>query len=468
MGQRRRTLASLLSAAALLALAPPAPAQDAPGTLRGVVFDSVLARPLSGARVALVGTGRSEAAGEDGAFAFANLAAGTYSLLFSHPRADSLGYAPAPVAVTVQAGAESRRDLAIPSLGAVLNVSCLLGAGRGALAGFVRETDGNTRVAGAPVAVSWPESADGRILTATTMAVTDRRGVYRVCSLPAGVPLTVEPRVPGTFGIATELALADGERALADLDVAAAPELAVREPPRRLDWAEVAGRLYDAETGRPVEGAAVMLGDSLSTAATRRGGSFHLGSVPIGRHRVTVVHPEYGERNTELFVTEGGVLDLVLRLPGKRYALDPLVATVARRDRPAVQARALGHRRDVLTREDIERRQVSANHVGDLMRGVPGLWVYEVQNPNVISLKEVCISTTPELDPGAGCIHGLQVFLDGIPVMDSRVLLRDLPLNAIESVEYIRPGAVDGRLVGLSGRGALLIQTRQGETASRQ
>ncbi len=467
MGQRPLTLASLLSSAALLALAPPASAQDAAGSLRGVVFDSVLARPLAGARVVLVGTGRAEVAGEDGAFAFAGLAAGSYSLVFSHPRADSLGYAPAPVAVTVEAGAEARRDLAIPSLGAVLNASCLLAGGRGALAGFVRESDGGTRVAGAPVAVSWPATEDGRVVTATTMAVTDRRGVYRVCSLPSGVPLTVEPRVPGTFGLATELALSDGERALADLDVAAAPELAVREPPRRLDWAEVAGRLYDAETGRPVEGAVVMLGDSLSSARTRRGGSFHLGSVPIGRHRVTVLHPDYGERDSELFVTEGGVVDLVLRVPGKRYALDPLVATATRRSAPGVQARALGHRRDVLTRADIERRQVSAHHVGDLMRGVPGLWVYEIQNPGVLSLKEVCISSTPELDPG-GCMHGVQIFLDGVPVLDARVLLRDLPLSVIESVEYVRPGVVDGRLVGLTGRGALLIQTRQAGGAGRR
>ena len=64
--------------------------------LEGAVFDSTRAAPLAGARVFLSGTSHETTTGADGRFRLEGVAPGRYSLSFSHPRLDSLGYVAAP------------------------------------------------------------------------------------------------------------------------------------------------------------------------------------------------------------------------------------------------------------------------------------------------------------------------------------------------------------------------------------
>src|SRR5262249_48770542 len=58
-------------------------AQQAPGSLRGVVRDKDLGSPLAGAEVRIVETGQKAATEDQGAFVFASVPPGTYTLAFS-------------------------------------------------------------------------------------------------------------------------------------------------------------------------------------------------------------------------------------------------------------------------------------------------------------------------------------------------------------------------------------------------
>ena len=95
MCSTRRIQLGLLCLVALSAASDMAGAQRAAFVLRGRVLDSAGA-PLVGARVTLPALGRQQATGPDGGYRFADLAAGSYALVFSR-----IGFAPLTRRVTL-------------------------------------------------------------------------------------------------------------------------------------------------------------------------------------------------------------------------------------------------------------------------------------------------------------------------------------------------------------------------------
>ena len=80
----------------------------------GVVWDSTRAAGVAGARVFLDGTSHAALTGADGRFRIEQVPEGRYRLVWSHPRADSLGFTPPPAPVEVGASGESTVAFAIP------------------------------------------------------------------------------------------------------------------------------------------------------------------------------------------------------------------------------------------------------------------------------------------------------------------------------------------------------------------
>jgi hypothetical protein len=225
----------------------------------------------------------------------------------------------------------------------------------------------------------------------------------------------------------------------------------------------LAGRLVSARTRQPIAGALVVLGDSLAADSTDAAGRFDLGAVPVGRRRIDVRHPRYQPRGAEIVVAAGSA-ELTLEAPEREYRLQGLTATVTARGRVAAETRALGRRRDLVTRADIERRP-SAQHVGDVLRTVPGLYVAEFNIPFTGMLGDVCISSKPIV---TGCSGRVEVYIDGMRVMDPGETLAHLPLTHVESVEYVPPGSVSGGIAAPSGTGFLMVYTRgNGPTVER-
>ena len=171
--------------------------------LVGVVFDSSAWRTLDGARVSLRGTEHAAIADAVGRYHLQVPDTGTYMLAFDHPRLDSLGYdvraRPVRIVDTL-----TTADVAVPPLSAVRAELCpgsRPGAPAGVVLGTVRTAGGGPATwttlryrwsrfevsATAPTsplpsgaALPVQQSATGATL------VTDSRGRYTICEVPAG------------------------------------------------------------------------------------------------------------------------------------------------------------------------------------------------------------------------------------------------------------------------------------------
>ena len=102
-----RAALRLIAAVALgLGLVAPAAAQQgATGTIRGQVTDAMTMRPLAGAQVSVIGTGRGALANAAGQFIILNVPAGTVTV-----RAELIGHGRADQEVTVVAGQVAQAD----------------------------------------------------------------------------------------------------------------------------------------------------------------------------------------------------------------------------------------------------------------------------------------------------------------------------------------------------------------------
>lgn len=91
-----------------------APAEPRRAAVAGLVWDSTRAAAVAGARVFLDGTSHAAVTGADGRFRIEQVPEGRYRLVWSHLRADSLGFTPPPAAVEVGASGETTVAFAIP------------------------------------------------------------------------------------------------------------------------------------------------------------------------------------------------------------------------------------------------------------------------------------------------------------------------------------------------------------------
>ncbi len=447
--------------------------------LSGVVYDSTRARPLAGARVQLAGTQHAAVADAEGKFRIAQLPEGAYSLTFTHPRLDSLDFVPAPVRVALVPPQELRQELAVPGMGSILTASCERQAdGSAALAGTVTSTTGAAPLPGVAVQAVWQrpgETGD----SARVLAATDRNGVYRFCALPAGVALRVEARL-AEARTGAGVRLRAGAPGHQDLALAAAPPAALAARPAAPS--RVTGRLVDSTTSRPIGGAVLRFGAGLPEVTTDRRGSFTLAAVPPGTYGVEFRHDTYGTGTSRITVREGVPAEFELRVPRRAVILDPIVVT-ASRVQPGNYALARRRAVNVISRDELERRQGAARHLGDIVQTIPGVTVREIPYPgNPHSLMEVCIeprggtggrafrTTAMSFDTaaksnlggslGPSDCAGATLILDDVPIRPAGEFLRDLTLFSIESIEYIRPVDAASMYGEMGTYGVLLVYTR--------
>ena len=111
-------LISAISVASAIGAAPTAAAGQgttAAGAVMGKVWDSTRMAGLTNAELRLLESAFSGRTNADGGFFIPNVPPGTYSVVFAHPRADSLGFVPAALLVHISAGAPTRIVLTIPA-----------------------------------------------------------------------------------------------------------------------------------------------------------------------------------------------------------------------------------------------------------------------------------------------------------------------------------------------------------------
>ncbi|HEV2131605.1 MAG TPA: carboxypeptidase regulatory-like domain-containing protein [Longimicrobiaceae bacterium] len=240
-------------------------------------------------------------------------------------------------------------------------------------------------------------------------------------------------------------------------------------PEAAVGRAELRGQLLDAESGEPVQGAVVRLQGQGGGRTTDRQGRFVLPGVRPDRYTLEVEHLAYGKQAEMLAIGGGGVVEVELRLSQHAIEIPGLqVEVIAARE---MMRRRSGTRLDLFTREDIEELARAAHHVGDLTRRFPGVRVREILHPGG-TRSWLCIESSRTIrdpnnpDPGAIC-HSVKVYLDDMWIPDGPEFLVGLPLQQLESVQFI-PGLVAQARYGRGAEnGVLLIYTRgNGPTAS--
>ncbi|HEX2190288.1 MAG TPA: carboxypeptidase regulatory-like domain-containing protein [Longimicrobiaceae bacterium] len=419
--------------------------------LAGTVWDSTRAAPLAGARVRLVGTSLEGSTDAEGRFRIDGVPEGRYSVDFTHPRADSLEYFPRPATVDVGRDAPALQ-LAVPPLHSVLAARCTPAerrAGTGVVAGVVRQEGAPVPPMGTPVVLAWPPA--GGVPAGRTVAWTDALGHYHACAVPLQV--AVEARAGGPDGPVTQLRASGDRPTRHDL---AAP--AVPLAPPAAGGVRLAGRIVDAETKRPVAGAAVQV-DSMGTVHTTTAqGEFVFEALKPGSYAMTVFHEAYGSRVHPVEIRgEEGDARVELPLARREIVLEPLVVTAAAPDAARIrEARARGIRRDVVARAEIESLQTVARNVGDLVRRFPGISITDVQREGSSVVEGVCVRErrrTVHVAPCAAVVVDDQIRHDGVEELVT------IPLVELESVEWLPPIVAQARYGTAARGGALVVYT---------
>jgi len=178
---------------------------DTGGRIVGTVFDSLRAG-LQGARVFLNGNGTEVVTDADGRFEMTHLGPWTYSVHFTHPYMEPLGYQPEPVDVAVGPDASSpvRVDFEAPAMNEVLDDVCggvsqpgptQAAEGRlvwyeGVLTMAVIDSDGNPVAdAGVLAVTAVPGAEDLEEEGHRIIGRTSASGLYRMCWVPVDLPL---------------------------------------------------------------------------------------------------------------------------------------------------------------------------------------------------------------------------------------------------------------------------------------
>lgn len=442
------------------ALATPIAAAQAPkGSIRGIVYDSlVVGGPLVGAVVELIELGRSTATDARGVFRLDGVPGGRYQLSFSHATLAAIGFTPPEQTVTLGAGIDLSVMLATPSPPSIYRRLCpgFREAKTGVVLGTVREAVSDTFLVGAEVRGDWTETTLSRTGGAirqprVVRTAVDRNGRYQLCGVPSDVAVLLRLIGGGTEGPPLELTL--GDRALTvrhlGLDLSDSTQAS---------RAKVAGRVTSG--GTPVANAQITLLGSPRAARTEADGTFRLEGLRAGSHTLEARAIGYERRRTAVDLEPDREVTVTLALNKAALELPELVvaapaATAARSGFDQRRLRGIGGY--FLTREDIVRR--GSIRVEDLFKGVAGIKVDPIGGTDyqILSLRG---------GSGTSAVCAPTIYIDNIRIPSDPELGNNLPIlpdeiAGIEIHQSIHTVPVEYRAMD-QNCGVILIWSRRG------
>ncbi|HKG94188.1 MAG TPA: carboxypeptidase regulatory-like domain-containing protein [Gemmatimonadaceae bacterium] len=437
-----------MAVATALGVASPAGAQQ-PGTVRGIVYDSVAAAPMVGSTVQMVLRADPLSLVETtsdslGRFEFRGLASGDYIIGFQDRTLEAYGIVSAPVrALRLGPGEDVAVTLAVPSGATLARAHCGASApndSSGALLGRVSDADSGTPLPGARVHLSWFELVvDQRGLREerrTLSAEADVFGFYRICGVPTDGEVVAETALASRHSGALELLVPPRGATRQDFTLGDSLSAVVSDSgsapatgPRLLRGrARVAGQVRDAR-GRALEGAFVTVPGTGVGARSGIDGAFVLGGLPAGTYAlearmigmtpaVTPVH-----LSTERTSTVAVVLTKQPPQLSKVTVYGKSQRTLRDRDLERFLRRKQSGFGRYLTRDQIER--LGATRVTDILMQVPGASVYPGPTGNTVVLRGNCRPA---------------VFLDGVPVPGDQIDAM-IPASMVGAVEVYTSAA---------------------------
>ena len=278
----KRTLLLLLSASSATAQIP----------LRGLAYDSLHGRPLSGAFVGIAGMNVSAISDSLGRFVLPNVPKGTHRVVMQHDVLDAIGLSAAGARAVVNGEGDSV-IVSVPSFATLWRAACGREAPSAADSGFVFGTvaRGGRPVPAAVVTVSWLDlSMDSTKTVRQRQKVmevdADSTGNFSLCGVPTSTGLSVRSHVGTTYGVWTDVPPLDKERiARRDLSIVAG------SAPMRFDVPTTTvftGRVRRESTDSPLADAEVRIAELGLSATTNARGEFRITGVTPGTHTVQV------------------------------------------------------------------------------------------------------------------------------------------------------------------------------------
>jgi len=419
-------------------------------TVAGLVFDSTAMQPLTGARVAVMGTSSVTTTDEGGRFLLRDVPSGDYWLSFFHPRLQELGVSAPPYQVQLTPGITANALLTVPSEETLLVGWCLAEqppAGSAAIAGFVTDS-----ITGVPmpraVVVAEPLS---RLPSARPVEVrTDDSGYFRMCSVRGDIDLKLQAQFGGSSGRSVEVYVPAGSARMQDLILMMSAE------------GTLAGFVRDYVTNDPVAGAVVSVAGTGSSTLTDANGRFLLDDLPPGRHLVTTDHIAFEERTDSVTIFSEETVDIEVQMATEALEVEGLVVTARTRfGRTSLAGDA--KRADFLSREEIEVLLPRVTATEDLLRNMnaPGLRirnVLQVDQITGVTVPALCIEVSRR-GGGEGCVPAA-VALNDVLIPFPEQFLQDLDPGIIDRIEILSPTDAQFQFGTAAGNGAVLIYTR--------
>lgn len=451
VASRAFLVGALVTSAALVLRAGPIAAQEAPATLRGVVFDSTKMQVLPGARVAVLGTSAMADADGDGFFEMDSVPPGEHWVSFFHPRLQELGVSAPSRQVMFESGKEVHLDLAVPSERTLLMGWCMAEQGQpgmGAVAGVVTDSLTGVPLPSAVVRAQYMERRAGDPQPAETR--TDEVGYYRLCDVPVGRQVKLQAEFGRSAGRTEVVMLNQGDAEIRNLELFLSAD------------GTLLGSVHDYSTGQPLVGATVSVLGTDARQLTDSAGSFVLDDLPPGRHLVTTEYLGYEPHTDSVTVFSQETVETEIRLSQEALQLEGL--TVTARTRFGQRRVAVDKRADVFTREEIEPLMGRAQNMGDLLRymNAPGLSIREARMADPATgttVQGLCVEVSRRTGGSTSCSQAA-ILVNDVLIPNPEQFLMTLDPNVIDRIEIL--SAVDAQFQygTMAGNGAVLIYTR--------
>ncbi len=351
---------------------------DAPrATVIGSVRDSSSGALIGDARVTFLGSPFEGATDSTGQFLVGGVPRGTYTVEVSTPFLDSIG-AVQRTNVTLE-DSIARLALYLPSLQTVMSATCGATTSGSAVIGRLLMRNERPLPAGLQVVAEWRDSeVPSAPLMKWVRAPVEPGGTFRVCGVPADVPLQVRTEADSVTPYAaapTSVRIASARRfsrtdLMLDSGVVVLPVFT--------------GSVIADSLGTPLENAEVTISDLGRSVLTNQRGAFRVSDIPIGSHVISVKKVGHAPMMTTMEFQANRTIDQRVLLPKATTLNTVNVIATGNGAPPAFDERRKNGIGRYLTFDQLQRQQ--DRRLSDVLITVPSVAVVTARGGNAYIL----------------------------------------------------------------------------------